>query len=113
MESKAVKSDKVVEIPFHQLVETKEFKSLLRKKKAFILPVTIFFLLFYFFLPVLAAYTDVLKGEAFFNIPWAWVYALLQFVVVWVFGLVYMKKSEKYDKMAQNILTTYQKELGE
>ena len=99
--------------PYHQLVETEDFKDLLQKKKAFIVPVTIFFLTFYFVLPVLAASTDVLKGEAFLGITWAWVYALLQFVVVWIGGIVYLKKSEKYDKMAQNILTKYQKELGQ
>ena len=36
-----------------------------------------------------------------------------QFVVVWIGGFVYLKKSEKYDKMAQNILIKYQKELGQ
>ena len=98
---------------YRQLIETVEFKDLLQKKKRFIVPVTTFFLVFYFVLPVLAAYTDILNGEAFFNITWAWVYALLQFIVVWVFGLVYLKKSEKYDKLAQNILTTYRKEIEE
>ncbi len=97
---------------YYQLVETADFKGLLQKKKAFIIPVTTFFLTFYFVLPVLAAYTDVLKGDAFLGITWAWVYALLQFVVVWIGGIVYLKKSEKYDKIAQNILTKYKKELG-
>ncbi|CAM4048110.1 DUF485 domain-containing protein [Mesobacillus zeae] len=105
--------DHVKKKPYYQLVETEDFKDLLQKKKAFIIPVTTFFLIFYFVLPVLAAYTDVLKGEAFLHITWAWVYALLQFVVVWIGGIVYLKKSEKYDKMAQNILTKYKKELGE
>ncbi|MDP1418956.1 DUF485 domain-containing protein [Peribacillus simplex] len=98
---------------YRQLIETEEFKDLLQKKKAFVVPVTLFFLAFYFVLPILAAYTEVLKGEAFFNITWAWVYALLQFAVVWIGGIVYIKKSAKYDKMAKNILNKYQKELGE
>lgn len=101
------------ETKYRQLIETDEFKDLLQKKKAFIVPVTLFFLAFYFILPILAAYTDVLKGEAFFNITWAWVYALLQFAVVWLGGIVYIKKAAKYDKMAKNILNKYEKELGE
>ncbi|MBT2727115.1 DUF485 domain-containing protein [Bacillus sp. ISL-75] len=116
MESPVKKSylteEHVEKKPYYQLVETEDFKVLLQKKKAFIIPVTTFFLTFYFVLPVLAAYTYVLKGEAFLGITWAWVYALLQFVVVWIGGIVYLKKSEKYDKMAQNILTKYRKELG-
>jgi uncharacterized membrane protein (DUF485 family) len=55
----------------------------------------------------------VLKGEAFFHITWAWVYALLQFAVVWIGGIVYIKKAAKYDKMAKKILNKYEKELGE
>ncbi|PAW30979.1 hypothetical protein BKC07_01080 [Peribacillus simplex] len=49
----------------------------------------------------------MLKGEAFFHITWAWVYALLQFAVVWI------KKAAKYDKMAKKILNKYENELGE
>ncbi|MDO7486298.1 DUF485 domain-containing protein [Peribacillus frigoritolerans] len=50
---------------YRKLIETEEFKHLLQKKKAFIVPVTLFFLAFYFVLPILAAYSQVLKGEAF------------------------------------------------
>ncbi|MGM0878239.1 MAG: DUF485 domain-containing protein [Bacillota bacterium] len=113
LKTSTIHEEHVLESPYRQLIETEEFKDLLQKKKSFIVPVTLFFLTFYFALPILAAYTDVLKGEAFLNITWAWVYALLQFVVVWIGGFVYLKKSEKYDKMAQNILTTYRRELGE
>ncbi|MFS0594366.1 DUF485 domain-containing protein [Cytobacillus horneckiae] len=97
---------------YEQLIETDDFKNLLQKKKAFILPFTIFFLTFYFVLPVLAAFTGVLKGQAFLGMTRAWVYALLQFVVVWIGGIAYFKKSEKYDKLARDILTKYKKELS-
>ncbi|MDQ7864603.1 DUF485 domain-containing protein [Peribacillus frigoritolerans] len=73
-------------------MKRKNSKICFKRKKAFIVPVTLFFLAFYFVLPILAAYTEVLKGEAFFNITWAWVYALLQFAVVWIGGIVYIKK---------------------
>jgi uncharacterized membrane protein (DUF485 family) len=98
---------------YRTLIETVEFKELIQRKKAFIVPVTLFFLAFYFVLPILAAYSEVLKGEAFFHITWAWVYALLQFAVVWIGGIVYIKKAAKYDKMSKQILNKYEKELGE
>ncbi|MBN6885498.1 uncharacterized membrane protein (DUF485 family) [Cytobacillus horneckiae] len=97
---------------YEQLIETEDFKNLLQKKKAFILPFTTFFLTFYFVLPVLAAFTGVLKGQAFLGMTWAWVYALLQFVVVWIGGIVHLKKSEKYDRLTRDILTKYKKELS-
>lgn len=94
-----------------ELTRTKEFTDLIKKKKAFLLPATIFFLTFYFLLPILAAYTDVLKGDAFFGLTWAWVYALLQFAVVWIGGLVYMKTAAQYDVTVKEILTKHKKEL--
>ncbi len=97
---------------YNELTRTKEFTDLIKKKKAFLLPSTIFFLTFYFLLPILAAYTDVLKGDAFFGLTWAWVYALLQFAVVWIGGLVYMKTAAQYDVTVKEILTKHKKELG-
>lgn len=96
---------------YNELTRTKEFTDLIKKKKAFLLPATIFFLTFYFLLPILAAYTNVLKGDAFFGLTWAWVYALLQFAVVWIGGLVYMKTAAQYDVTVKEILTKHKKEL--
>ena len=96
---------------FSELVKTEEFSGLLKKKKAFILPASIFFLTYYFMLPILSAYTDVLKGDAFFGLTWAWVYALSQFAVVWIGGIVYMKNAAKYDKTVEEILTKHKEEL--
>ena len=100
------------EVPYTSLIETSDFKGLIKRKKAFILPMTIFFFVFYFSLPILAAYTNVLKSNAIGHITWAWVFALLQFVLVWVSGFVYMKKSEKYDQDIEDLLTKYEEELN-
>ena len=51
------------DIPYHALIQTQEFRELIKRKKAFILPTTIFFLIFYFTLPLLAAYTKILHTE--------------------------------------------------
>ena len=50
-------------IPYEKLIQTEEFADLIKRKKAFIIPTTIFFLIFYFTLPILAAYTKVLHTE--------------------------------------------------
>ncbi|WP_061461904.1 DUF485 domain-containing protein [Peribacillus simplex] len=49
---------------YRQLIETEEFKELIQKKNAFIVPVTLFFLAFYFVLPILAAYSDVTERRS-------------------------------------------------
>lgn len=106
-------SPKPKSIPYESLVQTEEFKALLQKKKSFIFPTTIFFLVFYFTLPLLAAYTKILHAEVIGPIPGVWLFALLQFVIVWVCGFIYVKKSEKYDNLSQAILQKYRKELGQ
>ncbi|GHI01198.1 DUF485 domain-containing protein [Neobacillus kokaensis] len=100
-------------ISYETLIQTREFKELVQKKKSFILPTTIFFLIFYFTLPLLAAYTKLLHSEVVGPITGVWIFAALQFLLVWVCGLIYVKKSEKYDNFAEVILHKYRKELSE
>jgi uncharacterized membrane protein (DUF485 family) len=99
-------------IPYEALIQTEEFKALLQRKKAFILPTTVFFLIFYFTLPLLAAYTKVLHTEIVGPITGAWIFAGLQFILVWVCGFIYVKKSEEYDNLATSILKKYKGELN-
>ncbi len=104
---------KETEIPYEELVETEEFKGLLRRKKTFIIPTTIFFLVFYFTMPLLAAYTKVLHSEVIGPITGAWIFAGLQFLLVWGCGFIYIKKSEKFDNSSKIILQKFRKELGQ
>ena len=100
------------DIPYHALIQTQEFRELIKRKKAFILPTTLFFLIFYFTLPLLAAYTKILHTEVIDSIAGAWVFAMLQFILVWACGWIYVKKSEKYDKLAAEILEKHKEELN-
>ena len=99
-------------IPYAEFIQTQEFRALLKRKKSFILPMTIFFLVFYFALPLLAAYTKVLHTEIISSIPGAWLFAMSQFILVWVCGWIYVKKSEKYDLLAAEILEKHKEELN-
>lgn len=105
--------NKEIEIPYEELIQTEEFKGLLQRKKAFIIPTTIFFLVFYFTLPLLAAYTKVLHSEVIGPITGAWIFAGLQFLLVWGCGYIYVKKSEKFDNSSKDILKKFRKELGQ
>lgn len=104
-------TQKVQKASYTSLIQTKDFQTLLKQKKSFILPMAVFFCLFYFALPILAAYTKVLNYQAIGHMTWAWVYALLQFVLVWICGFVYIKKSEKFDNSAAAILAKHKEEL--
>ena len=78
---------------------TSAFKELARSKKAFIVPATIFFLVFYFGLPFLAAFTTVLNGKAVGSITWAYLYAFAQFAMTWILMHLYVSRANKWDEL--------------
>ncbi|WP_438799589.1 DUF485 domain-containing protein [Alkalicoccobacillus porphyridii] len=82
----------------------------MQEKKRFIIPLTIFFLLFYFSLPILASYTTILNNPAIGSITWAWVFAIAQFIMTWVLCILYVKKAAQFDKKAEAILAEFEEE---
>ncbi|MFC7370677.1 DUF485 domain-containing protein [Fictibacillus iocasae] len=88
------------------------FKDLMRKKRNFILPSTIFFFLFYFALPIMTAYTTILNEKAIGDITWAWLFAFSQFVMTWSLCVIYSKRAAKFDEMTSKISSQTQKEAS-
>ncbi len=78
---------------------TSAFKELVRSKKAFIVPATIFFFVFYFGLPVLAGFTAVLDSYAIGSITWAYVYAFAQFAMTWILMHLYVSRANRWDAL--------------
>ena len=80
-----------------------EFRELIKRKRAFVLPATIFFLVWYFGFIVLAGYASDFMGEEFlfdgFTIGYA--LALTQFLMTWVLGAMYLRQADKvFDPLA-------------
>ncbi len=82
-----------------RMERTPAFQELARKRKAFIIPATIFFLVFFFGLPVLAAFTTLLNARAVGPLTWAYVYGFAQFAMVWILMHVYVSKANKWDDL--------------
>jgi uncharacterized membrane protein (DUF485 family) len=76
---------------------TSAFGELMRRKKAFIIPATIFFIVFYFGLPFLAAFTTVLNFTVVGAITGAYVYAFAQFAMTWILMHLYVNQANKWD----------------
>ena len=85
------------------VVQSGKFKELLSSKKRFLWSCTIFFLLFYFTLPVLTAYSKILNHSAIGAISWAWIFAFAQFVMTWALCIIYTRKSAKFDRIIEEI----------
>ncbi|MCI2254063.1 DUF485 domain-containing protein [Domibacillus sp. 8LH] len=97
---------------YEKIAASPEFKSLIRKKNKFLLPVTIFFLLFYFSLPLLTSFSTVLNKPAVGDISWVWVLALAQFIMTWTLCMVYVKKANGFDADAESIVNRHNDTKG-
>jgi uncharacterized membrane protein (DUF485 family) len=97
-------------VDFEKVAASQEFQQLLKAKKRFLIPLTIFFLVFYFMLPVLTSYTTILNTPAIGSITWTWVYAFAQFIMTWVLCILYVKKAGTFDHMAKQIIENHEEE---
>lgn len=82
-----------------RLGRTSAFQELVKSKKAFVVPATIFFMIFYFGLPVLTGFTTVLNAPAIGPISWAYVYAFAQFVMTWTLLHMYINRANRWDEL--------------
>lgn len=99
----AKNSSKAPDIRYSEIVKSSKFQQLLKSKKSFILPYSIFFFAFYFTLPIMTSYFKVLNTPAIGAITWAWVFAFAQFIMTWGLCILYTKRSVKFDEMVEEI----------
>lgn len=84
--------------------ENSEFKALVKKKNAFIVPISILFLGLYILLPILTSFTSVLDGKAIGDITWVWLYSVGLFIMTWILSMTYVKKANSFDEDATKII---------
>jgi uncharacterized membrane protein (DUF485 family) len=90
-------------IDYSQIAQSSSFQHLMRTKKNFILSATLFFLVFYFALPILTSYSNVLNSPAIGPISWAWGFAFGQFIMTWALCMLYSKRAAKFDEIVEQI----------
>ncbi|HEY6093472.1 MAG TPA: DUF485 domain-containing protein [Gallionellaceae bacterium] len=83
-----------------------KFQALHRKKTTFLWGLMIFSTIFYFLLPIGAAYYQSLfKIKVWGVVNFGILFALSEFVVAWVIAFVYSKRANaQFDAMAQEII---------
>lgn len=87
-----------------QLIRSEIFRQLIREKKRFILPATLFFLIFYFALPLgITWFPQFMNRPVYHFLTYAWVLAIMQFVMVWTIGFLYYRKAKSFDQKAEEI----------
>jgi uncharacterized membrane protein (DUF485 family) len=91
---------------WERIAAAPEFRELLRRKRAFILPATVFFIVYYFALPVLVGYfPEFMSRKVIGALNIAYLFALSQFVMAWVIAWLYVRAAERFDRSAAEIRT--------
>jgi uncharacterized membrane protein (DUF485 family) len=88
-----------------RIAESREFKDLMETKKTFIVPAFIFFVIYYFALPVLVGYAPhFMDIRVFGKVNLAYLFALSQFFVAWIIAGLYVRAANNFDRLAEDIL---------
>jgi len=102
------------EIYWEAIERSPEFQELVRKRKSFVLPATIFFLSWYMGFILLTAYAESFMSERVYQgLTVGYCLALTQFLMVLVLGLLYLNRaSNVFDPLAEKAIERYAEHSG-
>ncbi len=87
------------------VANNEEFKDLMAAKARFIVPATIFFVVYYFALPILVGYAPkFMKTTVIGPVNIAYLFALSQFFMAWIVAWLYVRAANRFDKMGKSVL---------
>jgi uncharacterized membrane protein (DUF485 family) len=73
-----------------------EFRELVKKRRAFVLPATVFFLAWFFGFILLTAYAEDFMGKSIYEgLTVGYVLALSQFLMVWILTAWYLRIADR------------------
>src|SRR5437667_7752130 len=90
------------------------FRKLIAAKARFIVPATIFFIVYYFALPILVGYAPELMATPVIGpVNVAYLFALSQFFMAWLIAFLYVRAANRFDRMAAALLTNLEQHKKE
>lgn len=93
-------------VNWERLAASERFRNLLRAKRRFIVPAMIFFIVYYFALPILIGYArPFMEKEIFGRVNLAYLFALSQFFMAWIIAALYVRAAARFDKMAADVVS--------
>lgn len=99
--------DVVDRTDWDKMAAAPKFKDLMSAKKLFIIPAFIFFVVYYFLLPILVGYAPKFMATQVFGVVnIAYLFALSQFLMAWGIAALYVRAANTFDKLAKEIIET-------
>lgn len=88
-------------VDWERLAASERFRNLLKAKRRFIVPAMIFFIVYYFALPVLIGYArPFMETKVLGPVNLAYLFALSQFFMAWIIAGLYVRAAARFDRMA-------------
>jgi uncharacterized membrane protein (DUF485 family) len=92
-------------VDWEKLAASEQFRDLLRAKKRFIIPAMIFFVVYYFALPVSIGYArPFMERRVIGPVNLAYLFALSQFFMAWIIAALYVRAAARFDRMAAGVI---------
>ena len=103
--AEAVKRYEGSKTEWDRIAATQQFKDLMATKKIFIVPAFIFFVVYYFTLPILVGYAPAFMAtKVIGNVNIAYLFALSQFFMAWIIAGLYVKAANDFDRLSKDII---------
>src|SRR5271155_2464160 len=95
------------------IANSKPFQDLMATKRSFIVPAFVFFVVYYFALPVLVGYApQFMSTKVIGPVNLAYLFALSQFFVAWIIAALYVRAAGNFDRLADDILKKAENSKG-
>ena len=105
MAKASVKRNETSQLEWDRIATSREFKDLMATKKMFIVPAFVFFVVYYFALPILVGYApNFMATKVVGHVNLAYLFALSQFFVAWIIAWLYVKAANDFDRLSKDII---------
>jgi uncharacterized membrane protein (DUF485 family) len=93
-------------VHWERLAASDQFRRLLEAKRRFIVPAMIFFIVYYFALPVLIGYArPFMEKRVLGPVNLAYLFALSQFFMAWIVAGLYIRVAARFDRIAADVIS--------
>ena len=91
---------------WQRIERSDEFQELVKRRRSFVVPATIFFRVYYMAFIIVAGYAPDFMGESVYQgLTVGYCYALTQFLMVFVLGLWYLRKADnEFDPIRDKVV---------
>ena len=100
-------------VDWSRVTQMPEFRAMVRAKLRFIIPAVIFFVVYYFALPVLVGYAPGLMSKRVIGVVnIAYLFALSQFFMAWIIAALYLRAAARFDRLEHKVIEKAEEELS-